>query len=278
MKIMSYFSVEVVKSGTVVKKKLLEIDLENTVSVLFSEVDENFKINRIVSKTSPQDEGHELKNDTPLHVVSDFGGKYIVIFVTQLEKQQEQQKGNAFSVLMSNRLTKCYPDKIDSTKMRNDYTLFNDLIDLFVEKQFSFSPESVLTAGKLVLRTLSGALWWMSPHHKKLEARNVKIPEMFSKFADYYDHRLAHKATPKVILINILHACHIGILSTCMCLWGGGGTSYHIYIHVFNFNVCGEWKHIHIPVWGGGARHIPVRGSTTYIYICVRGGTSYSPV
>ena len=75
------------------------------------------------------------------------------------------------------------PSRI-TTPRNNKDRMFNDLVDLFEEKQWKWSDGGD-THGRHFVSNLRDALWYIDGHHSTLEARSFSIPEPFDRFEGY---------------------------------------------------------------------------------------------
>lgn len=80
------------------------------------------------------------------------------------------------------------PAKLVGEKLRADQILYNDLIDS-IELTEARWPHQDLSTGQCFTKALSGALWYIDPHHHTLRERGIILPDMFQKFTGHNDFK-----------------------------------------------------------------------------------------
>ena len=76
--------------------------------------------------------------------------------------------------------------------------MFNDILDLLVEKKTGFLACHVDDIGQRIVSTVCDVLWYIDPHHMTFQSRGLKIPDGLEKFNGYVDWKSQHKKKPKV--------------------------------------------------------------------------------
>ena len=109
------------------------------------------------------------------------------------EKQGEGESSscvarkNAFEIMMMSQKSLArkseLPSRIDRPRNNKD-KMFNDLVDLFEEKQWKWSDGGD-THGSNFISNLRDGLWYIDGHHSTFETRSCSIPEPFDRFEGY---------------------------------------------------------------------------------------------
>ena len=100
-----------------------------------------------------------------------------------LEERSTQPNVNGLNKIMETSKTRRLP------KERNPVTrhdlLYNDLIKLLEIESLGWYGESYKSIGSSFIKALTDLLWYIDPHHEKLNLRNCNIPETFLSLPQY---------------------------------------------------------------------------------------------
>ena len=125
---------------------------------------------------------------------------------------------NAFDVLMQSQAAQSQrvklPPRIDSRHKKDK--LFNDLVDLFEEKGWTWA-DGCNTLGKSFLLKLQDVLLYIDGHHAAFETRSLPIPAVFKQFSGYNTPELSKHRKRKVgnMSYDILIS-HVSCLKECL--------------------------------------------------------------
>lgn len=197
-----YLSVSAKCGQKTLRKKLVKVDYNDIVGDICKEIDiGDFEA---LSARVGATEGDlmEVSLDTPIEVVSSFNAKYVVFSLKDKENVPKPTESNAFHKLMSNQKKLLLPKKKSDT--RNDWKIYNDILDIMDSEGLGFSNQVVYTIGEKVVKTVASGIFYMESHFDKmLTSRSIHVPDIFKKFANYVDHKANHKAQPRIDASNL---------------------------------------------------------------------------
>ena len=203
-----YFTV-LVKNGPKVKSKSLEsIELQKTLAQVAEDTGIGTEsIDIYASEKEICDTPTHVKDMTiTMQVVRSFGWRYLTFYIRDSPVCRPNASAgvptkSAFEVMLNAAKTLELPPEKSSPedKPRADYQLYNDFLKQMKKQGIGFTPNQKLLSKK-VCDTITSALWYMDPHHAKLQERGSRMTEgcMFANLHGYYDYKKAKKAAPKV--------------------------------------------------------------------------------
>ncbi|CAH1770927.1 9192_t:CDS:1, partial [Entrophospora sp. SA101] len=106
---------------------------------------------------------------------------------------------SAFDLMMRQTIIKKLPQpKI--IKFHTDL-LFNDLLKILREKELGWLNNNHLTIGNSFINKITNLVWYLDPHHHKLEKRGLRLPNLIANLPEYisnsnynlYYHNMKHK-------------------------------------------------------------------------------------
>ncbi|CAJ0825552.1 4992_t:CDS:2 [Entrophospora sp. SA101] len=112
---------------------------------------------------------------------------------------QLKVKHSAFDLMMRQTIIKKLPQpKI--IKFHTDL-LFNDLLKILREKELGWLNNNHLTIGNSFINKITNLVWYLDPHHHKLEKRGLRLPNLIANLPEYisnsnynlYYHNMKHK-------------------------------------------------------------------------------------
>jgi len=99
------------------------------------------------------------------------------------EKRNRQNVTNGLSKIMeTSRIPKLPKERNFVT--RHDL-LYNDLVKLLKDKSLGWYGEYYESIGSRFIKALTDLLWYIDPHHEKLNLRSCVIPEIFLSLSQY---------------------------------------------------------------------------------------------
>ncbi|CAJ0895890.1 20155_t:CDS:2, partial [Entrophospora sp. SA101] len=107
------------------------------------------------------------------------------------------QLKSAFDLMMRQTIIKKLPQpKI--IKFHTDL-LFNDLLKILREKELGWLNNNHLTIGNSFINKITNLVWYLDPHHHKLEKRGLRLPNLIANLPEYisnnlYYHNMKHKS------------------------------------------------------------------------------------
>lgn len=109
--------------------------------------------------------------------------KFILKEQESSEKKDRQNVINGLSKIMeANRIPKLPKERNFVT--RHDL-LYNDLIKLLKDDSLGWYGEYYESIGSGFIKALTDLLWYIDPHHEKLNSRSCVIPEIFLSLSQY---------------------------------------------------------------------------------------------
>lgn len=199
-----YFSVSVIKGPKVMARAIRNFDLSKTVyAVLQSmgyEDEESVRSVSVPKSDDPASAECEVELSCPLSVLVHQFRHDTIRFYLPIEPRRENSrddttKKNAFDILMAP--PNALPAPRPAQRFARD-KLFNDILSMFETQKLSFKPSIVETVGVNILDTLADALYYLDPHHDKLENRSCPIPETFKQIHGYNDWKAKKVKEPRV--------------------------------------------------------------------------------
>jgi len=108
--------------------------------------------------------------------------KFILKEQEILEKSGEQNINGLDKIMETNRI--CRLPKERNFVTRHDL-LYNDLIKLLEVESLGWREEHYESIGSGFIKALTDLLWYIDPHHEKLNCRSCIIPEIFLSLPQY---------------------------------------------------------------------------------------------
>jgi hypothetical protein len=203
-----YFSLTIKKEHSVLKKELVSLPLNIAVGQVANL--QGYEHTAVGIKQVSETENVGLTNipnnsniDTPLSIIKQFGYRCIHIFVTdqtqECQNSHSSGKRNAFSLMLeaSREASKSIHLPALKTAKYSDDKLFNEVINVLKKNDIGFLPEQLHEFAPAVIKPIHSALWYMDPHHKKLEERGFHLEGMFRDLHGYYDKNITKKHYPR---------------------------------------------------------------------------------
>lgn len=194
-----YLSVSAKCGPKTLGKKIVKVDRKGIVGDICQHIDiGDFEaLSARVGASETESDMMDVTLDTPIEVVSSFNAKYVVFSLIDNENRPKSRaNGNAFQKLMDSRKKLVLPQRKPDT--RNDYKIYNDVLDIMDKQGLGFSLEVVQSMGEKIVKTLAAAIFHMESHFDKMSSRSIHIPDLFKQFNNYVDHKANHKAQPRI--------------------------------------------------------------------------------
>jgi hypothetical protein len=109
--------------------------------------------------------------------------KFTLKVQENLPVEESRQKTNALNKLMETSKI-CKLPKERNFITRYDL-LYNDLIKLLEAESLGWNSGSYESIGSGFVKALADLLWYIDPHHEKLNSRSCKIPDIFLSLPQY---------------------------------------------------------------------------------------------
>lgn len=136
-------------------------------------------------------------------------GMYVTLRFKGSEHQESRPQENAFRLLMQSAQVDSLPSKYTSPS-RNDWQMFNDIVDLMSEKKMGFPKGSENESGKRIIDKVTGVLYYLNPVSRQailsknagLNVKQLGILECF--FAkNYNDPSRSKKKLPQMTALDL---------------------------------------------------------------------------